>query len=176
MDVQHSQLGAESMEKRWRQSFGKNVSYLHRRGNWKKLDETSVDLMSYNMAVDFDMFGAFMEDRIRSYLNGGTIVTVKCSWLNERYSKILENVSEPLYFTSSGCESPILGFRRTRWDGGLLLRLPRYKRRTKVNGKTSNGSASVPTASPVRVTESTKLRSAMSRKEKTWSGCAFKIA
>ena len=102
MNVHHSQLETETLENSQRQSFCEDISKLHGRRDEKELDEAIVNLLSHDMTVDFYVFGAFVEDRIRSDLNGGLIIAIKSSWLNEGHAEILKKKHEPLQFTGSG--------------------------------------------------------------------------
>lgn len=75
---------------------------MHGRRDGKELDEAGVNLVPHDMTVNFYVFGAFVEDRIRSDLNGGLIIAIKSRWLNEGHTKILKKKREPLQFTGSG--------------------------------------------------------------------------
>ena len=59
--------------------------------------------MPNDVAINFDMFGTFVEYRIARDLDGGLIITIKGSWLNERNTKILKNIREPLWLASGRC-------------------------------------------------------------------------
>ena len=56
--------------------------------------------MPNDVAINFDMFGTLMEYRIGPDLE---IITIKGSWLNERNTKILKNIREPLWLASGRC-------------------------------------------------------------------------
>lgn len=56
---------------------------MHGGRDRKKLDEVDVNLVTDNMAVNFDVFSSFLEHKIGSYLYGGLIITIKNGWLKE---------------------------------------------------------------------------------------------
>ena len=62
-----------------------------------------IDFVTHDMTIDFYMFSSFMEDGVRSYLNGGLIVAVKGHGLNEGYPKIVEKIREPLKLACGRC-------------------------------------------------------------------------
>ena len=58
-------------------------------GDGKKVNQTRLNLVSYHMTIDFNMFGSFMENRICGCVQGNLIVTVENNWFRMLNMKIL---------------------------------------------------------------------------------------
>jgi len=70
------------------QSLCKDISYLKISSKMRKSDNTSSKGLPNVMTVHLYMFCAFMIYRIRSYLNGTSIITMKWSRISWRKSKL----------------------------------------------------------------------------------------
>ena len=60
------------------QSFGHYVCNIVPRRNMNELDTIVGDLVSNNMTVYVDVFGALMEDNVLGYVECSLVVTVYC--------------------------------------------------------------------------------------------------
>lgn len=56
--------------------------------NWHEFEKPSNNLITNETAIDFDMFGTFMEDRIGGNINSSLVVTKQESWRSN--AKVLE--------------------------------------------------------------------------------------
>jgi hypothetical protein len=57
-------------------------------------DATILYLVTNGMTIQFDMFRAFMKNKIDSNVQSNLIVTVKLGCLRMRYIKILKEISK----------------------------------------------------------------------------------
>ena len=62
-----------------RVSLGEDISKLVSRGDGEQLKISFLEMLASDVAVDFNVLGAFMEDIIMSNVDSTTIVTIKRS-------------------------------------------------------------------------------------------------
>jgi len=60
--------------------------------NGKKFEKPNCNLFTNNVAINFNMLGAFVEDGIVGYLNSRLIVAIEDDRLNIWNQKILEKI------------------------------------------------------------------------------------
>ena len=65
------------------------------KGNMSSYDTTILYLVTNDMIIQFDVFRAFMENKICSNVQSNLIVTVKLGCLRMRNTKILKEISKP---------------------------------------------------------------------------------
>ena len=58
-------------------SLGEDISKLVSKGDGEKLEIAFLEMLESDVAVDLNVFGAFMEDIIMSNLDSTTIITIK---------------------------------------------------------------------------------------------------
>ena len=58
-------------------SLGKEISRLINRANGNQMQNSLLQVMTYKVAVDLDMFGSFMKNVIMGNLNSAMVITVK---------------------------------------------------------------------------------------------------
>jgi hypothetical protein len=64
------------------------------KGNMSSYDTTILYLVTNDMTIQFDMFCAFMKNKIDSNVQSNLIVTVNLGCLRMRYIKILKEISK----------------------------------------------------------------------------------
>ena len=64
-------------------------------------EQASFEFFSDQMAINFEMFGAFVEDMILNYMNSRLVVTPKSDRESNGKSKILKKENTPLNLTSN---------------------------------------------------------------------------
>jgi hypothetical protein len=75
------------------------------------------------VAINVEVLGAFMKDRVGSYVKGTLIITIKDGKLGASDVQVLKKVNKPLEFTCSRGEGAILSLRRgTSIVGCFLVR------------------------------------------------------
>ena len=104
------------------------------------------------MAVNFNVFRAFMKHRVGSNIEGTIVVTVKGNWSDFKSLKCFEGWHQPCNVTTCVCHYTIFSHsRRTRHDM-LFFTFSRDRRTMKSNTETSEGLASIFTRTPVSIT------------------------
>ena len=134
-------------------------------------DETTTKLFTNEMAVNLDVFGAFMENKILGNVEHSLVVVVKVHGRRMRNSDVGEQRTEPSQFTRSRGHGTVFSFGRRTGDSGFFLDTPRNRTSVKLNKKTSGGATSSRTASPIKVEVGGDLQTVLSRiKEALSSG------
>lgn len=49
-----------------------------------------LNLITYKMAINLNMFGTLVEDGICRYMHGCHVITIKLHWLSKLYTKVTE--------------------------------------------------------------------------------------
>lgn len=78
---------------------------MDRRRNSKEFDVACVQFFYDDVAIDFDVFWAFMENGIGCQVHCRFVVAVDWSWLGEVYVQFFEEVMHPLNFIDKSCKS-----------------------------------------------------------------------
>ena len=66
MNVNNAQVGVKRMEELWWQGLGAKISHLRLRLDREEMNKTYLDLFSHSVAIQFNVFGSFMEHWIGS--------------------------------------------------------------------------------------------------------------
>lgn len=74
----------------YRQSLGKNISQLEFGWDISGCNGTTIDLVSYKMAMNLDMFGSFMMNRVHCNGHGCLVVTFESDFLYEFEPQVFE--------------------------------------------------------------------------------------
>ena len=116
-------------------------------------DAIVLYLVTNEMAIQLDVFCAFMKNRICSNVQSNLIVTIKLGYLRMRDTEILKETSKPGKFWASGGHRSIFCLNWGARYNRLFLEHPRNKRVSKKYAITCNWPSSIRTGSPIRVTE-----------------------
>lgn len=81
-------------------------------------------MLTNNIAIDFDVFGAFMKNIIMSYLNDTLIVTIENNGNFLTNTHFLKKLSKPGELLSSICKSAIFYFNIGFGDKRLFFIMP----------------------------------------------------
>jgi len=90
------------------------------------------------MTVNFNMLGAFMEDRVPSELKSRLTVTVKGDRTSVRNPEFSQQPNKPSNLSSSLGHGTVFSFSGAFGNSGLLLGLPTDRRSTKQEHIASN--------------------------------------
>jgi hypothetical protein len=106
-----------------KQRLGEEISKLIFGRYRQELHNTSLQFFTHNVAINVEVLGAFMKDRVGSYVKGTLIITIKDGKLGASDVQVLKKVNKPLEFTCSRGEGAILSLRRgTSIVGCFLVR------------------------------------------------------
>jgi hypothetical protein len=119
-----------------RNCFGKNICHLKLITNMRKWDNLVIIIVTDWMAIDFNMLGTLMKNRICNNLNGTCIVSIKRCWLYLWKSKFSQKTTKANYFLTSCKHRTILRFNKGFRDPWLLLTFPWDQRRAKKHAPT----------------------------------------
>ena len=124
----------------------------------KSFQNTSLNLFSDEVAINFDVFRTLVVDGVGGNMEGSLIVAVEHSWVGVRKVKLSKKGEKPREFTASVGHTTVLGLGGGSRHGGLLLRLPREERRAEENAEAGDRSARVGALSPIRICESSQVK------------------
>ena len=111
-------------------SLGKDISRLVSRGDGEQLEISFLEMLASDVAVDLNMFGAFVEDIIMSNVDSTTIVTIKRSGSGLRSIHVSQEPANPNKLASGVGKGTILCLSTGTGNHILLLTAPRDKRST----------------------------------------------
>jgi len=123
MRIKNAQLVLQILELLLTESFGEDVCKLFGGGSVARLDDTRHDMVPNKVAIDFNMFGTFMKNRIVSNMNGGLVVTMQACKRRLKAQE-MEQVSCPDNFAGGISHGSIFGLDKGPSDCRLLLRFP----------------------------------------------------
>jgi len=128
------------------------------------------------VAINVEMFGAFMENGVLSNVDGSLVVTIESDGKGKRNMKIMEEKGEPFELKSGVGHSPILSLGKRLGHSLLLLGLPRNQRRTKKDAVTGKGTRGELTRSSIGITVGSEMEGGSGRIEQPLVNCGFEIA
>ena len=111
-------------------SLGKDISRLVSRGDGEQLEISFLEMLVSDVAVDLNMFGAFVEDIIMSNVDSTTIVTIKRSGSGLWSIHVSQEPVKPNKLASGVGKGTILSLSTGTRNHILLLAMPRDKRST----------------------------------------------
>lgn len=82
------------------ESLGEDVGNLIEGFDLHEMNYMILNLLSNNMAIHFDMFGAFVEDGIVGYINRRGVITIYINRLVMSEIEVTKKIKESLSFTS----------------------------------------------------------------------------
>jgi hypothetical protein len=95
-----------------RHNFGEDISYLKiKRYVWKRYHPIFQGVAN-RITINFNIFGAFMENRIGGNLNNTCVISMKWGRSGLRKPKLFKKTAQPYNFRTSSRYSTILGFGR----------------------------------------------------------------
>jgi hypothetical protein len=77
MEGRNAQLGSETVKVVNAQGLSEDIGKLVRRRDVSKVKETLLNSVTDEMAINFNVFGPFMENWVAGNMHSGLIVTVK---------------------------------------------------------------------------------------------------
>jgi len=89
MDVDHSKLGNKISKRSWSERFCEEIYSLVLGRNRHEVNKFGLNFLTYQVAIQFDVFGSFMEDWICCYVKSRLTITVKNYLTCERNAKIM---------------------------------------------------------------------------------------
>ena len=108
----NSHLAQETMKLIGMENLSKNVSKLVLGVNMQSLENPNLNLLSNDMTINLNMFGALMVDWVCCNVESSLVVTVKNSWPMMGYLQVVKKRQEPQNLTSSVGHGSVLGFSR----------------------------------------------------------------
>ena len=75
------------------QSFGEDISHLEIRRDMRKKYHPTFQSVSNRMTINFNVLGAFMENRIGGNLNSTSVISMKKSRSSLRKPKLLKETT-----------------------------------------------------------------------------------
>ncbi|KAL5799933.1 hypothetical protein ACOSQ3_033030 [Xanthoceras sorbifolium] len=104
--------------------LGEGISRLVSRGDGEQLENAFIEMLASDVAVDLNVFGAFMEDIIMSNVDSTTIVIVKRSgsWLWSIH--ISQELAKPDKLAGGVGRGKILSLSTGTGNNILLLATP----------------------------------------------------
>ena len=96
-----------------RVSLGEDISKLVSRGDGEQLEISSLEMLASDVAVDFNVLGAFKEDIIMSNVDSTTIVTIKRSGSGLWSIHVNQEPAKPNKLTSGVGKGTILRDRKS---------------------------------------------------------------
>ncbi|KAH7690437.1 hypothetical protein IHE45_02G047000 [Dioscorea alata] len=102
-----------------------------------------------------------MLDRIGSNLKSSSTITMNRNGRNDRYTKILQNRTQPEHLLDSRSQRTNLSLSTRLGNSSLLLGLPNNKRRSKKNAITSDRDPIIRRASPGSIRIGLQLESGL---------------
>ena len=109
-------------------SLSKDISKLVSRGDGEQLEISFLEMLASDVAVDFNMLGAFVEDIIMSNVDSTTIVTIKRSGSGLQSIHVSQELAKPNKLASGVGKGMILCLSIGMGNHILLLTAPRDKR------------------------------------------------
>ena len=109
-------------------SLRKDISKLVSRGDGEQLEISFLEMLASDVAVDLNMFGAFVEDIIISNVDSTTIVTIKRSGSGLWSIHVSQEPAKPNKLASGVNKGMILYLSIGMGNHILLLTAPRDKR------------------------------------------------
>ncbi|GMP27824.1 hypothetical protein CsSME_00003642 [Camellia sinensis var. sinensis] len=109
-------------------SLGEDISRLIGRSNGEKMNSTTCNMLSNEMAINLNMLGAIMKNIIVSNLNGTLIVTIKRGSARRGNTHISEEPAKPEKFLSSISKGSVFSFGAGTGSEGLFFATPSKKR------------------------------------------------
>jgi hypothetical protein len=116
--------------------FFEYVNYLEINENMRKRYNTSVQGFMNRMTDYLNMLHTLMVNRVSSYLNGTSIISMKRSRIRLRKTKLSQKPTKLDNLRTSSRHCPIFRFSRGFRNVSLFLTLPRYQRSTKKHAPT----------------------------------------
>jgi hypothetical protein len=135
-----------------------HINYLKISGNMRKRDNTIVQGFPNRMTAYLNMLRTFMVNRINSYLNGTSIVSMKRSGIRLRKTKLSQKPTKSNNLRTSSGYCPVFGFSRLFRNASLFLTLPRNQRITKKHAPTRDKPSSIRTSGPIHIPISNKAK------------------
>ena len=111
-------------------SLGKDINKLVSRGDGEQLEISFLEMLVSDVAVNLNMFGAFVEDIIMSNVDSTTIVTIKRSGSGLWSIHVNQEPAKPDKLESGVGKGTILSLSTGMRNHILLLATPRDKRST----------------------------------------------
>lgn len=125
------------------ESFGEQISKLVFGFDWKPLQDTFVVFFSYNVEVNFQVFGSFVKDMIGGNVNFTLIVAVYNMCFSTCDMQIIHDIQNPFDLTSGYCKSSIFYFWWRSRKRQLFLCPPWNEESAKEETLFENGSMCV---------------------------------
>lgn len=134
---------------------------------------TTNYFVTNKMTIQLDVLRSLMKGRVRGNMNRNLIVTKYKSWKGHMKLQLLQKIRDPHKFTNSSGECTIFRlYRGTRYSI-LLFGLPRNKRITQEDAKTSSGLTTVKTRGSICIIKSTKLKRSRRLQQHTLTRTTF---
>ena len=111
-------------------SLGKDISRLVNKGDGEQLEISFLEMLASDVAVDLNMFGAFVEYIIMSNVNSTTIVIIKSSGSGLWSIHVSQELAKSNKLASGFGKGTILYLSIGTGNHILLLAAPRDKRST----------------------------------------------
>lgn len=121
IDIFFSHLAQVRMEEMSWKSFSEAIYKWKASWNVSGNKAACLHMIMDQMAVNLDVLGTLMEDRVGCNVDGDLAVTKESDGLRMRDVKINKDVPEPSNLGTSCCHSSILGFSRRLRDHCLLF-------------------------------------------------------
>lgn len=122
---QHVELGAQPVKEKLGKRLHENICELISTRDEGHLQAFGGDLFVNKMEVNFDVFGASMEDGVSCEISITKIVTIVCESSVQRDVELVEDRSVPKELCSGIYEGFILSFSTRLSNAWLLLGAPR---------------------------------------------------
>ena len=104
--------------------LGEDISRLVSRGDGEQLEISFLEMLASDVAVDLNMFGAFVEDIIMSNVDSTTIVTIKRSGSGLQSIHVSQEPAKPNKLASDVDKGMILCLNAGTGNHILLLAAP----------------------------------------------------
>lgn len=174
--VPDAKTGFELVEELYRQAFRHDVRELMRRWDMKHAYLSKGNLLTDEVNIDLDVFGAAVVNGIGCHVDSTHVVAVDDRRRSNRHMEFLKKLPQPAALSNSVGHCPVLSLRAGPGDGSLSLGGPRDEVIAEVDAVARSGATGVRTPSPVRIRVSGERLDVADAQVKTGGKRALQVA